>query len=237
MTGAVRAGRGAADPRLLVRRLPERGVYDREEIAAVLDAAPICHIGFEVDGQPYVIPTIHARLGDRVVFHGSAASRMLRTLDRGVPMCLTATLVDGLVLARSLFEHSMNYRSAVVLGIAREVVDPEEKLAGLRAVTEHVLAGRWDQARRPDDQELRATSLLALPLDAASAKIRTGPPKDKPEDLDLEVWAGVVPLSLVPGEPVPDPSLPPSVPVPPNVAGYRGPGAGEVSKRDSFRDF
>jgi len=178
-----------------VRREPKRGRYDRETIDAILDEALFCHVGFEVDGQPYVIPTLHARIGDRLYVHGSSASRMLRRLGEGVRICVTATIFDGLVLARSVFNHSVNYRSAVVFGTAR-LVGADEKEAALRAFAEHLAPGRWDEARRPTATELKATSILWVPLDEASAKVRTGPPEDEPEDLDLPVWAGVVPVHL-----------------------------------------
>ncbi len=207
--------------RTKVRRHPERGQYDRATIDAILDEALICHVGFVVGGQPYVIPTIHARAGDHVYVHGSAASRMLRTLGAGVPACLTATLLDGLVLARSGFSHSMNYRSVVVLGLATEVTDGAEKLAALEAIVEHVVPGRWAEARLPNEVEMRQTSVLRMPLDEASAKIRTGPPKDAEEDLDLGVWAGVIPLALVPGTPVADPQLRDGIALPEYARSYR----------------
>ncbi|HEX2068850.1 MAG TPA: pyridoxamine 5'-phosphate oxidase family protein [Actinomycetota bacterium] len=188
---------------LRVRRLPERGRYDRETINAILDEALFCHIGFVSNGQPFVIPTLHARVGDVLYVHGSQASRMLRELREGTEICVTATILDGLVLARSVFNHSMNYRSVVVLGVAEEVKGAE-KLEALRAVAEHIIPGRWEDARQPDAQELRATSVLRLPLDRASAKVRTGPPKDDKEDMDLPIWAGVLPVHLVPSEPVAD---------------------------------
>ena len=181
--------------RIRVKREPHRGRYDRATIDAILDEALICHLGFEVDGQPYVIPTLHARIGDRVYVHGSAASRMLRELAGGVRVCLTVTLVDGLVLARSVFNHSINYRSAVLLGMAT-LVEGEEKLAALQALTEQLAPGRWEEARQPTPQELKATWILALPIEEASAKVRSGPPEDEPEDLQLPVWAGVVPVHL-----------------------------------------
>ncbi len=180
---------------LRVRREPQRGRYDRETIDAILDEALYCHVGFEVDGQPYVLPTLHARVGDVLYVHGSSASRMLRHASSGVRMCATVTILDGLVLAKSVFNHSIDYRSVVVLGTAT-LVDGEEKLAALRAFTEHVAPGRWDEARQPNAQELKATSILALPLDEVSAKVRTGPPEDEPEDQHLPVWAGVVPIAL-----------------------------------------
>jgi len=201
--------------RTRVQRHPERGVYVRETIDAILDEALICHVGFVVDGQPYVIPMIQARAGDVVYLHGSTASRLVRTLANGVDVCVTATLLDGIVLARSVYNHSMNYRSAVVLGRARPVVDPEEKLAALETIVEHMVPGRWSDARLPDRKELKATTVLALALDEASAKIRTGPPKEWDEDLDLPIWAGVIPLSLVSGAAETDASVPSGVPRPP----------------------
>jgi nitroimidazol reductase NimA-like FMN-containing flavoprotein (pyridoxamine 5'-phosphate oxidase superfamily) len=207
--------------RTKVRRHPERGRYDRATIDAILDEALVCHVGFVIDGQPYVIPTIHARLGDRLYVHGSAASRMLGTLGGGVPACLTVTLLDGLVLARSGFNHSMNYRSVVVLGTATDVTDEAEKLAALEAIVEHVVPGRWADARRPTETEMRSTRVLRMPLDEASAKIRSGPPKDDADDMALDVWAGVIPLRLVPGAPIPDPALTPGVGTPAYVQSYR----------------
>jgi nitroimidazol reductase NimA-like FMN-containing flavoprotein (pyridoxamine 5'-phosphate oxidase superfamily) len=181
--------------RIRVKREPQRARYDRETIEAILDEALICHLGFEVEGQPYVIPTLHARVGDRLYVHGSAASRLLRHLAGGARVCVTVTLVDGLVLARSVFNHSVNYRSAVVFGTATLVEDAEKREA-LRALTEQLAPGRWDEARQPTEQELKATWILSLPIDEASAKVRTGPEEDEPEDLDLPVWAGVVPVHL-----------------------------------------
>jgi uncharacterized protein len=191
-------------PRTTVRRLAARAVYDREAIYAILDAAYICHLGFVVDGQPFVIPTIHARLGDTLYFHGSAASRMLRSLRGGIDACVTVTLLDGLVLARSAFHHSMNYRSVVVLGKGREVADREEKLRALDAIVEHVVLGRTALVRPPNESEIRQTLVIALPLSEASAKVRTGPPVDEEEDYALDVWAGVIPIRLEKGEPVRD---------------------------------
>jgi hypothetical protein len=180
---------------LRVRREPKRGVYDRDTIDAILDEALFCHLGFEVDGQPYVIPTLHARIGDRLYVHGSAASRMLRNAAKGARICVTVTLLDGLVLAKSVFNHSINYRSAVVLGTAT-LVEGAEKLDALQAFTEHVAPGRWDEARQPTDTELKATWILSLPLDESSAKVRAGGPEEEPEDVDLPVWSGVVPVHL-----------------------------------------
>ena len=190
--------------RTRVRRLPARGVFDRAAIYAILDEAFVCHVAFAVDGQPYAIPTGYARLDDAIYLHGAAASRMVRQLAAGVDVCVTVTLVDGLVLARSAFHHSVNYRSAVVLGRARLVTDVEEKRAALRQFTNHVVPGRWDELRPITDQEIKGTAVLALPIEEASAKVRTGPPLDDADDLQWPVWAGVVPLSTVAGEPLPD---------------------------------
>jgi len=189
-------------PRTTLGRHPERGAHEREPINQILDEGFVCHVGFVSDGQPYVIPTGYARVGDELYIHGSAASRMLRHLEKGIEMCVTVTLLDGLVMARAAFSHSMNYRSVVVLGKAILVEDVEEKMAALQAITEHIVPGRWAETRWPTPQELKATSVLKLPLAEASAKIRTGGPKDKEEDLTFPVWAGVLPFSLVPGNPV-----------------------------------
>ena len=187
----------APSARTRVKRVHERAVYDRARIDEILDAALICHLGFERDGQPYVIPTLHARIGDLLYVHGSAASRTLRALGEGIPACVTVTLVDGIVLARSVFEHSMNYRSVVVLGTATPVVDPDEKYAVLEAFTEKLLPGRFADARPPTRKELKATSVLSLPLDEASAKVRDGAPDDgDTPDADLDVWAGHIPLTV-----------------------------------------
>jgi nitroimidazol reductase NimA-like FMN-containing flavoprotein (pyridoxamine 5'-phosphate oxidase superfamily) len=199
--------------RTQVKRLPKRGVYDQAQVHAILDEGFICHVGFVADGQPYVIPTGFARSGGRLYIHGSAASRMLRALGQGAPLCVTVTLVDGLVLARSAFHHSMNYRSVVVLGQARVVDDPEEKTAALARFTDHIVPGRWDEVRQPTEQELKSTTVLALDLDEVSAKIRTGGPIDDEEDYALPVWAGVVPLRIEAGDPVPDTRLPEGIPV------------------------
>lgn len=208
-----------------MKRLHENARYDRGTIDAILDAALVCHLGFVQDGQPYVIPTLHARIGDRLYVHGSAASRTLRALAGGAPVCVTATLLDGLVLARSVFEHSVNYRSVVVLGVATPVTDPDEKLAALRALTDQLLPGRNADARQPSPKELKATSVLWLPLDEASAKVRTGPPDDgDSEDALLDVWAGEIPLVTRAGAPVPDPALRPGIPVPAYARRYRRPG-------------
>jgi uncharacterized protein len=208
-------------PRTTVRRLGKRGAYDRETIEAILDEALICHVGFVVDDQPMVIPTIHARIDDALYFHGSVASRMLRSLEKGVPTCVTVTLLDGLVLARSAFHHSMNYRSVVVLGTATVVVDREEKLRVLDALVEHVMKGRSADARPPSEAELNATLVLRLLITEASAKIRTGPPIDDEEDYALPVWAGVLPLELTPLAPVADPRLTAGIQLPRYLTGSR----------------
>ena len=215
----------APTARTRVTRLPKRGFYDRDTIDAILDEALVGHLAFTAeDGQPYAIPTLEARVGDEVWVHGSAASRTLRGVGRGIPACLTVTLIDGVVLARSIFNHSVNYRSVIVLGEARAVTDPDEKLAALEAFAERIAPGRWADARPPTRQELKATSILALPLDEASAKVRTGPPVDEEDDLDLHVWAGVVPMRLVRDEPVPAPDLREGIEVPGYLRGNRGPG-------------
>jgi len=190
--------------RTRIVREPQRAVYDREVIYKILDEGLVCHVGFTADGQTYVIPTMYARVGDAIYFHGSAASRMLRGVATGLNVCVTVTLADGLVLARSVFNHSMNYRSVVALGNAVIVDAPDEKLGALRAFTEKILPGRWSDARRPNEKELKATSILRLPLNEVSAKVREGDVEDDAEDYALKVWAGIVPLRLVAGEPVRD---------------------------------
>ena len=211
----------APTDRTRVRRVPQRGVYERETVEAILDAALISHIGFVHDGHPVVIPTLHARLGDRLYLHGSAASRMLRTLQKGVPVCATATLVDGLVLARSAFHHSVNYRSVVVFGTATLIEPGDETVKALELFTEKLVPGRWADVRPPTRQELKGTKVLSLPLDEASAKVRTGPPIDDDEDYDLPVWAGVLPLATQVAEPQPDPRLDPAIETPGYVAAWR----------------
>lgn len=197
--------------RTRLRRLPKRGAFETDTIYAILDEGFVCHIAFVVEGQPFAIPTGYARRGEEIYIHGSAASRMLRTLGDGVEMCLTVTLVDGLVLARSAFHHSMNYRSVVVLGKARLVTDDGEKREALRGFTDHIVPGRWPDLRPVTDQELKATTVLALPIREASAKVRTGPPIDDEEDYDWPIWAGVVPLYTRTGEPVADERVRPDV--------------------------
>ena len=193
--------------RTRIRRHPERGRYDRETIDRILDEALISHVGFVVEGRPVVIPTIHARVGDVLYLHGSPASRMLRHLGRGAPVCVTASIVDGVVAARSVFHHSLNYRSVVVFGTGRAVTAETERWTAFRAITEHVLPGRWDEARHPNRKEAKATAIVAVPIDEASAKVRTGPPSDDADDHDLPVWAGVIPLAITAGDPRPDPRL------------------------------
>ena len=199
--------------RTTVRRLPKRGVYDKPTIYSILDQGFICHVGFVVDGQPFVIPTGYARSGDTLYIHGSAASRTIKTATTdSIDICVTVTLLDALVLARSAFHHSMNYRSVVVLGKARLVTEEQEKWTALHAFTNHVVRHRWEEARQPTSQELKATSVLALPIEEASAKIRTGPPLDDEEDYALRIWAGVVPIETKLGTPIPDLRILPDAP-------------------------
>lgn len=207
--------------RTRVVREPHRGVYDRAEAYKILDEGFICHVGFMAQSQPYVIPTGYGRSDDHLYIHGSAASRMLRNLDQGVPVCVTVTLLDGLVLARSIFNHSMNYRSVVILGTAHAITDPEEKLRALQALSDHIIPGRWAESRQPNEQELKATLALKLPIEEFSAKVRTGPPIDDEEDLSFPTWAGVIPLQMVAGEPVGDPKLAGEIGVPAYVRSYR----------------
>jgi nitroimidazol reductase NimA-like FMN-containing flavoprotein (pyridoxamine 5'-phosphate oxidase superfamily) len=209
--------------RTRVTREPQRGVYDHEAAYRILDEGFICHVGFSVNGQPFVIPTAYGRSGDNLYIHGSVASRMLRTMKEGVPVCVTVTLLDGLVLARSVFNHSMNYRSVVVLGTATAVEDPKEKLVALRALSEHIVNGRWADARQPNEKELKATLVMCVPIVEFSAKIRTGPPLDDEEDYAFPTWAGVIPLEIVAQTPVPDPKLNERVDVPSYVRKYSRP--------------
>jgi uncharacterized protein len=206
--------------RTRVVREPERAVYDREAAYRILDEGFICHVGFLVDGQPFVIPTSYGRKDGDLYIHGSAASRMLRQMKEGVAVCVTVTLLDGLVLARSVFNHSMNYRSVVVLGKATLVDDAEEKLTALRVLSEHILPGRWDDARQPNERELKATSVLRVPIEEFSAKVRTGPPIDDAEDLAFPTWAGVLPLEMKAGEAIRDPKLEPERDVPEYLRNY-----------------
>ncbi|MBO0721711.1 MAG: pyridoxamine 5'-phosphate oxidase family protein [Blastocatellia bacterium] len=207
-------------PRTTLKRLPERGKYEREVVYGILDEGFICHIAFVVDGQPYVIPTAYGRCGETLYVHGSAASRMMRSLSGGIPVCVTVTLVDGLVLARSAFHHSINYRSVVIIGTATKVEDEEEKKAVFQTFMEHVIPGRWAEVRLPTEQELKATTVLALPLVEVSAKVRTGPPKDDEEDLAFPVWAGVLPLQTTVQAPLNDPLLPADIKPPAYVMNY-----------------
>ena len=207
-------------PRTRLVREPQRAVYDRAAAYEILDEGFICHVGFVVDGQPFVIPTGYGRVGDNLYVHGSAASRMLRNLDEGVPVCVTVTLLDGLVLARSIFNHSMNYRSVVVLGTAAAVQDPEEKLAAPRQLSEHILPGRWVESRQPNEKEIKATLVMRLPITEFSAKVRQGDPIDDEEDYAFQTWAGVIPLEMVAGTPINDPRLDPKTPVPGYARAY-----------------
>lgn len=206
--------------RTRVVREPDRAVYDREAVYKILDEGFICHVGFSVDGHPFVIPTSYGRSGDNLYLHGSAASRMLRNLDSGVPVCVTVTLLDGFVLARSIFNHSMNYRSVVILGTATAVQDPADKLEALRLLSEHILPGRWAESRSPNERELKATSALRVPITEFSAKVRQGPPIDDEEDYGFRTWAGVIPLEMVAGAPLPDARCVPEIPVPAYARGY-----------------
>jgi uncharacterized protein len=207
--------------RTQVKRLPKRGHYERETVYSILDTAFVCHVGFSVDGQPFVIPTNFGRSGDTLYLHGSAASRMLKTLSDGVPVCVTVTHVDGLVLARSAFHHSVNYRSVVILGKAQLVEDLAEKMEALRIFTEHVMKGRWNDVRIPTEQELKATTVLSLPLEEVSAKVRTGGPIDDEADYALPVWAGVLPLETVAKAPVPDAQRKNDPPIPEYLKNYK----------------
>ena len=206
--------------RTTLKRLPKRGSFDRDVINAILDEGFICHVGFVSDDKPFVIPTGYARVDDRLIIHGSQASRMLRSLGQGIDVCVTVTLIDGLVLARSAFHHSMNYRSVVIFGRAGVIEDPEEKVAALLTLSEHMIRGRWDDVRQPNEQELQLTTVLSLPIDEASAKIRTGPPLDDEEDYDLPIWAGVIPLRLVADDPIADSRLPADISTPHYVTAY-----------------
>jgi nitroimidazol reductase NimA-like FMN-containing flavoprotein (pyridoxamine 5'-phosphate oxidase superfamily) len=206
--------------RTTLKRLPKRGYYEHETVYAILDEGFICHVGFIFEGKPIVIPTGYARADDNLYIHGSQASRMLRTLSEGIDVCVTVTLVDGLVLARSAFHHSINYRSVVVFGRATLIADPAEKSSALLAFSEQVIRQRWADVREPTENELKQTTVLCLPLTEASAKVRTGPPIDDEEDYTLPVWAGILPLQIVAGEPIKDPRLPEGIEVPEYIAKY-----------------
>jgi len=210
----------APTARTRVVREPHRGVYDRAAAYQILDEGFICHVGFVLDGQPFVIPTAYGRVGDNLYIHGSAASRMLRNLDKGISVCVTVTLLEGLVLARSIFNHSMNYRSVVVLGTAMAVTQPEEKLEALKSLSEHILPGRWAESRQPNEKELKATLVMRLPIEEFSAKVRQGPPIDDEEDYSFPTWAGVIPLEMVAGTAENDPRLDPKTAVPGYASAY-----------------
>jgi len=207
--------------RTVLRRLPKRGSHDLKDVYAILDAAFLAHVGFNVNGQPFVIPTLYGRDGDKLYLHGSAASRMLRELESGAPACVTVALIDGLVLARSAFHHSMNYRSVVAFGTARKIDDAVRKTHALRVVSENVIAGRWRDVRGPTENELKATTVLEFSIEEASAKVRTGPPLDDEEDYALPVWAGVLPLKLEARTLEPDPRLRDGSVVPDYVSRYK----------------
>jgi len=211
--------------RTQLRRLPNRGSHEPETVHAILDAGFLAHVGFQVNGQPFVIPTLYGRDGGELYLHGSAASRMLGEVGAGVPACVTVTLVDGLVLARSAFHHSMNYRSVVAFGTARKIEEPAQKTRALRVISEHLIAGRWNDVRNPTEKELKATSVLEFTIEEASAKIRKGPPLDDEEDYRLPVWAGVLPLMLEAKTPVPDARLAEGIEPPPYVLRFREDGA------------
>jgi hypothetical protein len=210
----------APTSRTRVVREPERGVYDRDAVYRILDEGFICHVGFNLDGQPFVIPTSYGRSADNLYIHGSAASRMLRNLDTGIPVCVTVTLLDGLVLARSIFNHSMNYRSVVVLGTANVVQGPGEKLEALHSISEHILPGRWAESRQPNERELKATFALRVPITEFSAKVRQGAPIDDEEDYDFRTWAGVIPLETVARPPIADARCNPEITVPAYARSY-----------------
>lgn len=203
-----------------LRRIPDRGSHDWETIHQILNAGFLAHVGFCVDGQPFVIPTLYGRDGEKLYLHGSAASRMLGELETGIPACVTVTLVDGLVLARSAFDHSMNYRSVVAFGTARKIADPEQKIKSLRVISEHLIAGRWADVRGPSEKELKATTVLEFSIEEASSKVRSGPPLDDESDYGLPVWAGVLPLEMKPRQPIPDDKLVEGVLLPDYVRRY-----------------
>jgi uncharacterized protein len=210
----------APSPRTRLVREADRAVYDRAAAYKILDEGFICHLGFVADGQPFVIPTSYGRVDDNLYIHGSAASRMLRRIDEGIAVCLTVTLLDGLVLARSIFNHSMNYRSVVILGAAHAVTDAKEKLDALRLLSEHILPGRWAESRQPNEKELKATLVMRLPIEEFSAKVRQGPVVDDEEDYAFRTWAGVIPLTMVAGEPIDDARLLPDVKAPQYARAY-----------------
>ncbi len=206
--------------RTKLRRIPDRGSHDRETIDSILDAGFLAHVGFCLDGQPFVIPTLYGRDGERLYLHGSAASRMLRELETGIAACVTVTLVDGLVLSRSAFDHSMNYRCVVAFGTSRKIADPEQKVKSLRVISEHLIAGRWADVRGPSEKELKATTVLEFSIEEASSKVRSGPPLDDESDYGLAVWAGVLPLEMKSRRPIPDDKLIKGVTLPDYVRRY-----------------
>jgi nitroimidazol reductase NimA-like FMN-containing flavoprotein (pyridoxamine 5'-phosphate oxidase superfamily) len=203
-----------------IKRLPKRGQYDRDTICQILDEALICHVGFVDDSQPYVIPINYARVEDRIVLHGAKASRLINHIIAGQPVCVEATIVDALVLARSVFHHSVNYRSVVLFGTGCAIQDEQEKLAALKAITEHLIPGRWQETRPPSRKELNATSVVSIRIDEASAKVRIGPPVDDEEDYARPVWAGILPLHVAPSAPIRDERLAEDIPLPAYIAGY-----------------
>ena len=209
--------------RTRVRRLPKRASYDRDVLNSILDTALVCHVGFALDGQPYVIPTLHVRIADRLYIHGSAASRMLGAAAEGTPLAVTVTHIDGLVLARSAFHHSVNYRSVVILGNATLVTDPAKKFEVMKGLIDHIAPGRWDHIRHPNDKELAATSVLSIPIEEASAKLRSGDPLDDEDDYAMPIWAGQIPFAANTLAPVADARLDASIPIPAHVANYRLP--------------
>jgi hypothetical protein len=210
----------ATTQRTKIKRIPKRGNYEQKQIYEILDEGLVCYVGFAIEGQPFVIPTAYGRKEDKLYIHGSPASRMLRSLQNAIEVCVTVTLLDGLVLARSAFHHSMNYRSAVIFGTATTVEKIEDKLEALRTFTEHVMPGRWDEVRQPNDQELQGTLVLQLPINEASAKIRTGEPLDDEADYDLAVWAGVIPLKLANGNAIADSRLKTGIQLPDYINNY-----------------
>jgi nitroimidazol reductase NimA-like FMN-containing flavoprotein (pyridoxamine 5'-phosphate oxidase superfamily) len=203
-----------------LRRIPDRGSHDWETINQILDAGFLASVGFCMDGHPFVIPTLYGRDGEKLYLHGSAVSRLLRELETGIPTCLTVTLVDGLVLSRSAFDHSMNYRSVVAFGTARKVADPEQKIKSLRVISEHLIAGRWAEVRGPSEKELKATTVLEFSIEEASSKVRSGPPLDDESDYGLKVWAGVLPLEMKSLPPIADDKLVEGVTLPEYVQRY-----------------
>lgn len=217
-TEPVGSSEYALQDRSRLRRIPARGTHERDSVHRILDEARICHVAFAVEGQPFVIPTLHGRMGDSVYLHGAKASRLLKHAAEGREICIAATIVDGIVLARSLFHSSMNYRSVVLFGRGRLLESDEEKLRALEAVSDHLQPGRWSDARRPNEKELAATGVVEVPIDTASAKIRSGPPLDDEEDYGLPIWAGVIPIAEASLAPVPDPRLMPGVPLPTYLA-------------------